>query len=101
MRNKTSILLAALLTLPLVACQVRQTKEAEAPEVNVEGGQLPEYDVDTADVVVSTTPKDITVPDVDVDVKGRETTVQVPDVDVVPPEQNRREEAAEGEDPNR
>lgn len=100
MRHKYSILAAALLTLPLMACQVRQTKEAEAPEVEVKGGQLPEYDVDTADVEVGTTPKDVTIPDVDVDVKTRETTVQMPDVDVNPPEQNRREEAAEGEDPN-
>jgi hypothetical protein len=99
MSKKTSVLVAVLLTLPLAACQVRQTEEAKAPEVEVEGGQLPEYDVDTADVDVTTKPQDITVPDVDV--STRETTVQVPDVDVKSPDQNREEEANEGEDPNR
>jgi hypothetical protein len=101
MRSKTSILLAAALLVPLVGCQVRQTREAKAPEVEVKGGQLPEYDVDTADVVISTTPRDITVPDVDVDVKGRETTVRVPKVDVIPPGESRDEDDNEGEDPNR
>jgi hypothetical protein len=101
MRSKIALLLAATLVLPLTACQVRQTEEGELPEVEVEGGNMPEYDVDAADVDVTTKPTDVTVPDVDVDVKAEERTINLPDVDVKSPDENRQEEAAEGEDPNR
>jgi hypothetical protein len=56
--------------LGLAACDVDQTKEGEMPEVQVTGGQLPEYDVETADVEVGT----------------KETTVEVPDVDITMPD---------------
>jgi hypothetical protein len=82
--RKLSILMIALLAIPLVGCNVRQTEEGEMPEVEVEGGQLPEYDVSTADV----------------DVKTKETTIEVPTLDVQSPSENEAEEAAEGEDPN-
>jgi hypothetical protein len=82
--RKLSILMVALLAIPLVGCNVRQTEEGEMPEVEVEGGQLPEYDVSTADV----------------DVKTKETTIEVPTIDVQSPSENEAEEAAEGEDPN-
>lgn len=62
--------LAATFALGLAACDVDQTQEGEMPEVNVEGGQLPEYDVETADVDVGT----------------KETTVEVPDVDITMPD---------------
>jgi len=52
--------------LGLAACDVDQTKEAELPEVEVKGGQAPEFDVETADVDVGTEKKEIEVPDVDV-----------------------------------
>lgn len=53
----------------LVGCSVEQTEEGELPEVEMdaEGGNMPEYDVDTADVDVGTKEKTVTVPDVDVD----------------------------------
>ena len=50
----------------LAACDVDQTKEAELPEVEVKGGQVPEFDVETADVDVSTKTTTVEVPDVDV-----------------------------------
>lgn len=62
--------LAATFALGLAACDVDQTQEGEMPDVNVEGGQLPEFDVETADVDVGT----------------KETTVEVPDVDVTMPD---------------
>ena len=99
MRRTFALLIAASLVLPLTACQVRQTEEGEMPEVEVEGGNMPEYDVDTADVEVTTRETDVTVPDVDVTTEER--TMTVPDVNVKTPEENREEEAAEGEDPNR
>ncbi len=76
-------LLAAVAMLSLTtACEVNQTKEAEAPDVdvNASGGQLPEFDVDAKEVVVGTTEENVSVPDVDVETK--ETTVKVPKVEV-------------------
>ncbi|MBP0483188.1 hypothetical protein [Sagittula salina] len=49
---------------------VDQTQEARMPEVNVEGGQMPEFDADVGDV----------------DVVEEEVTVEVPKVEVTPPE---------------
>lgn len=62
------IFTAAALTasLALAACDVDQTEEGELPEVNVEGGNMPEYDVTTPEVEVGT----------------EETTVEVPTVDI-------------------
>ena len=58
--------LIAPLAIGLAACDVDQTQEGEMPEVEVTGGQMPEYDVETADVDVGTEEKVIEVPDVDV-----------------------------------
>lgn len=69
---------AMILALPLAACDVDQTQEGELPEV--EGGQLPEYDVETGDIDVTEDTATIIVPDVDID---------VPDEDV-PPEEGGR-----------
>lgn len=53
--------------LGLAACDVEQTEEGEMPEVNVEGGNMPEYDVDTADVNVETEERTVEVPVIDVE----------------------------------
>lgn len=88
MRNSkwiwTSIALTA--TLGLSACDVEQTEEGSLPDVDVsaEGGNMPEYDVDTADVDVGTQEETVTVPDVDV--STQEEQVTVPDVDVTMPD---------------
>jgi len=68
------ILLMALLTVFTTGCRVRQTEEGKLPDVDVsaEGGKMPEYDVDTADVDVTTKKKEITVPDIDVTMPGEE-----------------------------
>jgi hypothetical protein len=58
--------LFAPLAIGLAACDVDQTKEAELPDVEVKGGQVPEFDVDTAEVEVGTKKTEIEVPDVDV-----------------------------------
>ena len=67
---KAIIAAAALGTaaLALAGCDVEQTEEGEMPEV--EGGNLPEYDVDAADVDVDadTTTTEVEVPTLDVDV---------------------------------
>lgn len=41
------VMAAAGLALALGACDVQQTEEGELPEVEVKGGNMPEYDVDT------------------------------------------------------
>jgi hypothetical protein len=84
MRSKTaSIVLAALVTLSLCACKVTKTQQGEAPKVDVKGGQLPKYDVQPAQVEVSSTPTEVTVPKVEV--SKEKTTVNVPHVDIKSP----------------
>jgi uncharacterized lipoprotein len=72
--KKIAILLAAASGLGLAACDVDQTKNAQLPDVdvNVSGGQAPEFNV--------------TGPEVNVGMENR--TVQVPDVDVKVPAEN-------------
>lgn len=79
------LLSAALLTVSATGCRVRQTQEGEMPDVKVEGGQVPKYDVDAADVDVKATTekREVTVPKVDVDVKPPADGDQDP-----PPPQN-------------
>lgn len=64
------------------ACEVDQTKEAKAPDVdvNASGGQLPEFDVDAKEVEVGTSEENVAI--ADVDVKTKETTVEVPKIEV-------------------
>ena len=76
----TPIVLAAAGFAALAACEAEQTQEGELPEVNVTGGQLPEYDVDAANVTVGTTEETVAVPDVDVSTE--QENVQVPTVGV-------------------
>jgi len=54
--------------LALTGCDVDQTKEAKVPDVdvNVSGGQLPEYNVQGPTVNIGTENKTIQVPTVDV-----------------------------------
>ncbi len=63
-------LIASSMLLPfamgLAACDVDQTEEGELPEVRVEGGNMPEYDVETADVDFGTETRTVEVPDVDI-----------------------------------
>ena len=67
MRNAITALLGAS-CLAFTGCDVDQTKEAKMPQVdvNVSGGQLPEYNVQGPSVEVGTENKTIQVPTVDV-----------------------------------
>lgn len=73
-----------------VGCSVEQTREAEAPEVSVDAGRLPQYDVNWADVDVGTTQRTVTVPVVRVEQETREVTV--PHIDINLPGGGAREE---------
>jgi hypothetical protein len=61
--------IAALGCVGLAACDVDKTKNGAMPDVdvNVSGGQLPEYNVQGPDVQVGTENKTVQVPTVDVD----------------------------------
>lgn len=67
--NKFVKMLVGASCLAFAACDVDQTKEGEMPEVdvNVTGGELPEYNVEGPTVDVGTENKTIEVPTVDVD----------------------------------
>ena len=69
MNNVLKVLVGAT-CFAIAACDVDQTKEGEVPDVdvNVSGGQLPEYNVEGPTVNVGTENKTIQVPTVDVDV---------------------------------
>ena len=67
------LIVAALIVpfaLGLAACDVDQTEEGEMPDVEVSGGNLPEFDVETADVDVGTKTTTVEVPTVDVKMPG-------------------------------
>ncbi len=68
--KKIALMLAAASGLGLAACDVDQTKNAQLPDVdvNVTGGQAPEFNVTGPEVSVGTENKVIQVPDVDVKV---------------------------------
>ena len=66
-RKFAVISLALGTALALSACDVDQTEEGDMPDVTVEEGDLPAYDVDAADVSVDTEEVTVDVPDVDVD----------------------------------
>lgn len=64
--NKSIKVAAVIASLGLAACDVDQTREAEAPAVDVEAGQLPRYDVEGPEVDVTTENVVVQVPEVDV-----------------------------------
>ena len=72
MKKFTATVLTLTATLGLAACDIDQTEEGALPDVDVsaEGGNLPEFDVETADVDVGTEEATIEVPTVDVDMPG-------------------------------
>jgi hypothetical protein len=63
-----------------IGCNVERTQEARAPDVDVDPGQWPKYDVKWADVDVGTTERTITVPKLEV--RREQETVQVPYIDI-------------------
>lgn len=67
MRNKKllTLFIAPLFAVGMTACDVDQTEEGDMPDVEVEEGELPAYDVEGPDVEV--TEDTVTVPDVDID----------------------------------
>lgn len=92
--KKQLILMMTVLTFAMTSCDIDQTQEAKLPDVDmavdVEAGQMPEFDVDWADVNVGTRTETVKVPKVVVVME--ETEVEVPYVDVDMPDAGDREE---------
>lgn len=77
------------LVIASVGCTIEKEQAGEAPEVDVdvEPGNLPEYEVEGPQVDVGTEQKEVTVPEVEV--RQEERTIEVPTVDVeLPTEDN-------------
>ena len=66
MRKLFALMAASAFAVGMTACSVEQTEEGEMPDVEVEEGNLPEYDVDGPDVDVGLDTTQVTVPDVDI-----------------------------------
>lgn len=62
------VMAAALVALAMGAgaCTAEVEKEGEAPSVNVEGGSMPQVDVDPAKVEISTDTQQVVTPEVNV-----------------------------------
>src|SRR3546814_4262088 len=94
---RTALIIVALVVLAVVGAfafglvDIDRTREAALPEVKTEGGQLPAFDVDTADVNVGTTTETVEVPKVKVGTT--EEKVELPTVDV-----EKADKAGSGED---
>ena len=86
--SRTILTIAILAILALIAAfafgliDIDQKKETKLPtvEVDAKGGQLPTFDVDTADVDVGTKNTTIEVPEVKVETE--KTKIEVPTVTV-------------------
>ncbi len=63
---------------------VEQTQEARMPtvDIEVEGGQAPEFDVETGTVDIGTTTQTVEVPDIEV--TTTETDITLPTLEVEP-----------------
>ena len=72
MKYTTALILVPAIAFGVAACDVQKTQEGKLPEVEVNGGQVPKYDVDVGDVDVGTEKKEITVPTIDIDTPAQD-----------------------------
>jgi hypothetical protein len=70
MLKKLTMMAALVLTMGAMACTAEVEDAGEAPEVEVRGGEMPEVDVDPANVEISTDTQTVVTPDVDVTPAG-------------------------------
>lgn len=84
--------LGLLFSFSFYSCDVKQTKETKLPDVaiDVDAGQLPQFNVDWVDVDVSTRTETVKVPTLKVVMEEME--VEVPYVDVDMPNASKKEE---------
>lgn len=68
MKVAIGIVVAVLVVLGLFFFfDLNQTQDGELPNVEVTGGEMPEYDVEAGDVDVGTTERTVTVPTIDLE----------------------------------
>jgi hypothetical protein len=85
MIRRLAITIFIVTLLPLAACRIEQEREGELPDVDIEGGQLPRYDVEPLDVEIDTETTRVRVP---TGIETEEREVTIPDVDVNPPDRD-------------
>ena len=92
--KKLSILMLA--SVFAISCNVKKEEKGEMPEVDVDvsadAGELPEYEVNWADVNIGTTTKMVKVPKVVIVMEEEEVEVPVLDVDMPGEEGSEKEE---------
>ncbi|HLM66568.1 MAG TPA: hypothetical protein VK358_03530 [Longimicrobium sp.] len=66
MLKKLMTMAAMALLMGSVACTAEVEDEGKAPSVEVKGGEMPEVDVDPANVEVSTDTQQVVTPEVNV-----------------------------------
>jgi hypothetical protein len=81
---------AAVLLGLAAGCDIDVKDEGELPDVQVEGGRLPDVDMRGPEIDVHREEKEIDVP-TDIDVKTEKRTIPVPDVDITIPKENENE----------
>lgn len=91
MKTLWAVIIAVILVLVAAwAIDFDTSGDLEMPEIRADvdatGGELPEVDVDTADIEVRERAAQVDVPDVDVEMEER--TFTYPDVDIQGPEEN-------------
>jgi membrane protein YdbS with pleckstrin-like domain len=74
------VVIAVIAAFAFGLIDINQTRETRLPDVSVQGGQTPAFDVDTADVDVGTKNTTVELPKVDVGTAKEQ--VKLPTVDV-------------------
>ena len=67
MHRFAKLWMIGLVGMGLGACAAEVEDPGEAPEITVEEGEMPDIDVDAADIEVGTDTQTVVVPDVDVE----------------------------------
>jgi len=88
MRVLLTLLTVAVLVLIVAVAtglvDIDQTRKGESPQIRVEGGQIPAFDVKTPQVQVGSTSSTVTVPDVNIGTKKE--SISLPTVSVRKPD---------------
>jgi membrane protein YdbS with pleckstrin-like domain len=74
------VVIAVIAAFAFGLIDINQTRETRLPDVSVQGGQTPAFDVDTADVDVGTKNTTVELPKVEVGTAKEQ--VKLPTVDV-------------------
>jgi membrane protein YdbS with pleckstrin-like domain len=74
------VVIAVIAAFAFGLIDINQTRETRLPDVSVQGGQAPAFDVDTADVDVGTKNTTVELPKVEVGTAKEQ--VKLPTVDV-------------------